>query len=487
MRVYHSHHAKPYLSSSSSKLNRGVSKIAYNEPFTSELDSHRAREIVTGVFQRKGLARPYAIEFESKSSMHSKSHAFFEGDNLHIVASTESELKRLIGRFVLERIWSRHEWLMTNYVGLYTAICMILILTLPAISFSLALLIPEFRLGLIMFTVAGLVVFCIWTGHKVSIKSIQLLRKLTLEMVELGCMTEYDSKDYEGDYHKAAIAGAVICLWGVLVNGMYGMAFFSDPTGIFLFSLIPTGIAAVYFMYTAVSRSIDLNLCYESEEYDEELVDEEEYDAWAEYEDNEYLQTEFTNLIERMDLRNSLISRHGSDFDGIQAGYSKTEFAHCRWATDFIDDEKLHIYCRDVSEDAARRYGTGILVKGSLRFYSELSGKRRAIYLIALFFGLSMPIVILLGSYLVSKEFGIGSVVFTGVAFFVMWVLGWKQNQEARRELSVSLRKTGVFHDYELPFYNNYLFSISSRSDWGFLITFQLVFVGLGILVILLV
>lgn len=475
------------MASIQSEVNRGVSKIADDNPIVSELDSHRVNEIVTEVFQKKGLARPYAIEFESKSSMHSKPHAFFEGDNLHIVASTESELKRMIGRFVLERTWSRHEWLMTNHIGLYTAICMILILTLPAISFSLALLIPELRLGLIMFTVAGVVVFCIWTGHKVSIKSIQLLKKLTLEMVELSCMTEYDSKDYEGDYHKAAIAGAVICLWGVLVNGMYGMAFFSDPMGIFLFSLIPTGIAAVYFMFSAVSRFIDLNLCFESEEYDEELVDEEDYDAWAEYEDNEYLQAEFTNLIERMDLRNSLISRHGSDFDSIRAGYSKTEFANCRWATDFIDDEKLHIYCRDVSEDAARRYGTGILVKGSLRFYSELSTKRRAIYLFALFFGLCMPIVMLLGAYVISKAFGIGSTIFTVITFLAMWFIGMKQNEEARREFPIALRKTGVFKDYELEFYSNTMFSVSSRFDWGFLIAFQLVFVGLGILILVLV
>jgi hypothetical protein len=156
-------------------LNRGVSKITNDNPIVSELDSHRAREIVTEVFQRKGLARPYAIEFESKPSMHSKPKAYFEGNNLHIMASTEPELKRLIGRFVLKRTWSRHEWLMTNHVGLYTAISMILITTLPAISFSIALFILELRLGIIMFTITGVVIFCIWSGHKVSIKSIQLL------------------------------------------------------------------------------------------------------------------------------------------------------------------------------------------------------------------------------------------------------------------------------------------------------------------------
>ncbi len=462
-------------------LNRGVSKITNDNPIISELDDYRVREIVTEVFQRKGLARPYAIEFESKSSMHSKPHAFFEGDNLHIVASTESELKRMIGRFVLERTWSRHEWLMTNHVGLYTVICMILILTLPAISFSLALMILELRLAFVVLTVAGVVFFCVWSGHKVSIKSIQLLRNLTLKMVELGCMTEYDSKDYEGDPHKAAIAGAGICLWGAIITGMYGLPFGELATFIFLFSLFPTGIAAVYFMFTAVSKTIDLNLCYESEGEDEE------YDAFAEYEDNEYLQTEFTDLIERMGLKESLIKRHGEEYDSIKAGYSETDFANCRWGYDFIDDETLHIKCRDVSEAAARRYGTAMLVRGSLRFYSELSTKRRAMYLFALFFGLCMPIVMLLGAYVISKAFGIGSTIFTAITFLGMWFVGMKQNEEARREFPIALRKTGVFKDYELEFYSNTMFSVSSRFDWGFLIAFQLVFVGIGILILVLV
>jgi hypothetical protein len=251
--------------------------------------------------------------------------------------------------------------------------------------------------------------------------------------------------------------------------------------------LIPPVLAGVYYMFSAVSRFIDLNLCYENEAYDEELMDEEEYDAWAEYEENEYLQAEFTDLIERMNLRGSLISRHESGFNGIKVGYSETKYTHCRWAYDFVEEETLYIYCKDISEAAARHYGTGILVKETLRFYSELSGKRRAIYLIAFFFGLIMLMPILLGAYMVSREFAISCLFFTGIVYFIMWWIGKMQNDEARRELSDRLKQTGVFNDYEFEFYKKEMFSISPRFDWAFLIGYLSVLLGVAFLILLLV
>lgn len=451
-------------------------------PLTEQLDAQSVNEIVADVYQRKGLTTPYKIEFERKSSMDSKPEVHLQEESLHIVASVEPELRRLIGRFVLEQSWTPHEWLLTNHVWTYTAISMILVLTLPVISFSMAFLFFELRLGLVAITVAGVVIFCVWAGHKVSITSVYLLKKLTLEMVELGCMTEYDSKDYEGDPHKAAIAGAVICLWGGLVSGAHGMSFPTLTDFIFIFSLVPTGIAAVYYMFSAISRFIDVNLCFESEDYDEESMDEEEYNPWAEYEENEYLQAEFTDLVERLKLKDSLVQKHESEFHSIRAGYSETEYAHCRWAYDFVEDETLYIYCRDVSEAAARRYGTGLLVRGSLHFYSELSTKRRAIYLIAFFFGLIMMIPILFGAW-ISNMFGYSSLIFTGIVYSAMWNIGRKQNETARRELSTKLKEAGEFNEFEFEFYKRKMFTISQRYDWMFLIGFLMVLlvIGLGI------
>ena len=365
-------------------------------------------------------------------------------------------------------------WLMTNHVGLYTLTCVVLVTTLPTISFYFAFLYPGLRLGFIVATVGGVVTFSIWTGHKVSIRSVYLLKDLTLKMVELGSMTEYDSKDYEGDVHKTAIAGTMICIWGGLVCGMNGLAFPVFTTYIFLFSIIPSGLVAVYFMFSALSRAIDLYVCFEDEEEDEEYMDEEEYDPFIEYEDNEYLQAEFSEVIERLKLKDSLISKHAEKYEKIRAGFSKTEYPNCRWTNDYVENDTLHIICRDVSVAAARRYGTAILVKGSLRFFTELSLKRRAIYLFAFFFGLIMLMPVMIAPFQGSIEFTIGVTILTGVVFSGMWNIGRKQNEEMRRELTMKLRKTGVFNDYEFEFYNKML-SLSSRFDWAFLIGYLLI------------
>ena len=171
------------------KLNRGVSKIVEDSQSSSELDINQVREIVTEVFQRKGLAPPYTIEFEPKPSMDSKPQVYFEDDSLHIVAYSEPELRRLIGRFVIERSWSPHEWLVTNHVGVYSLISATILTTLPAIGFQLSWMIPDLRLLIVLSTIITLSVFAFWTGYQVSIRSAKLLRKLTIEMVDLGCMT----------------------------------------------------------------------------------------------------------------------------------------------------------------------------------------------------------------------------------------------------------------------------------------------------------
>ncbi len=77
-------------------IHRGVTKIV-EQSNTIELDDQQVREIVTDVFQRRGLNLPYSIEFEPKPSMDAKPQVYFMGENLRIIASTEPELKRLIG------------------------------------------------------------------------------------------------------------------------------------------------------------------------------------------------------------------------------------------------------------------------------------------------------------------------------------------------------------------------------------------------------
>jgi hypothetical protein len=301
-------------------------------------------------------------------------------------------------------------------------------------------------------------------------------------MAELGCMTEYDSKDYEIDYHLVAISGVVICVWGGLSSGVQGTTFYPESLDFFMIAMIMLILPGLYYMFSSMYKSIDLNIC--STEYEEEAGDDEDYD---EFEVNEYLTPEFTDLVERMDLKDTITSRYDSDFHAIQGRFSKTEYAHCRWANDYIEDDVYYIDCRDISETAARRYGSAMLARGSIRYHTDLSFKRQAVYLIAFFLGLVMWMVMLVGAFVVSKEFGLGSTVFAGVLFLVLWRVGRQQNKEARIELSEVIQKTGVFREREKEFYFNKMFPMSSRFDWGFLIGYFAITIAIGMLILWLV
>ena len=443
---------------------------------TVELDDQQVREIVTEVFQRGGLDLPYTIEFEPKPSMDSKPQVYFVEENLHIVASTEPELIRLIGRFVLERSWSRHEWLLANHLGRYILTCLVLLTTLPESGFLLSWIIQEHQLVLVTSTVIGVVIFALWTSYQVSIRPGPLVKKLTLEMIDLGCMTEYDGSDYEIDYHLVAIGGTIIGLWAGLVIGVLGTTFYKESGFVFMFVLVLLALPSVYYLLTAITRLWGYDLCIEQHDTD----NEEESEEVDEFVDNEYLQVEFSELIERMNIGKLLTKTHESEFGEVRGKFSKTEFAQCRWTNNFVEDDTLSIVCRDVSEAAARRYGIAMLMKSTIPFFTDLSLRKRAIQLVALFFGLIMIVPIILAPYVISKEFGIGTLIFTVVVFSIMSNMGRKQNAEVRRDLPTLLRKTGVYNDYELKYYSKKMFSISSKFDWSFMIGFLLIFFLIG-------
>lgn len=242
--------------------------------------------------------------------------------------------------------------------------------------------------------------------------------------------------------------------------------------GIFMSQLILLVLAVITFYFASSWKSIGLNLCYENDDPDNEEV---------EFENSEYLQTAFTDVIEKGDLWSSLALRHKFQINAVRAGFSETRYAQCRGIYEYVEDGTLYINANDLSEEAAKRYGAALLATGSLRFYSELSFRKRAISLIAFVFGIVMLIVILVSSFL-SKEFGIVTIVFTSLAFSKMWHMGWKQNEEVRRDLPLVLQRTEVFNDYELRFYRDYMSSASSRFDLSFMIGFHVVLIIIGYL-----
>jgi len=335
---------------------------------------------------------------------------------------------------------------------------------------------------IIVSTLVGLSIFTVWAGYQTSIRSVRLANQFVREMAETGCMTEYDSKDYEIDYHVVTTSGIIICLWGSISNGIQGMTLYPQFSDIFIIAMTIGILPGFYYMFSPMFRTIELNMC--STELEEKAGENEEYD---EYEDNEYLTTEFTKVIERMNLRDSISKKYNSEFHSIKGRYSKTNFANCRWANDYIEDEILYIDCRDISKEAAWRYGSAILARGSIRYHTELSFKKQTVFLFALIYGLIMWMVALLGAFLISKDFGLAVVIFTGVTFPLLWRIGRIQNVEARKEVPIAIQKTGVFKEHEMEFYIEKMFPMTSRFDWGFLTGHQSILLAIGILILWLV
>jgi len=428
------------------------------------------------VFQKGGLSPPYTIEFNKSESSSTKANAHFEDDTLHVIVSTEPELRRLIGRFVIESKWSRHEWLLMNHVGLYSLTSAIILTTFPAIGFQMSWMILGLRLWILGFTIVSLSLFAFWTGYQVSIRTPKLINKYAVEMVDLGCMTEFDAKDYTPDFHKIAVGGVVICMWGGLVLGIYGMNYYLDASFVFMIPLLLLCLAGVIFLFAGQWKSISLNLCYEDEYETEE--------EWEEiFEDNEYLQNRFTDLIQRMDFKYTIQSIFDSEYETIKVRFAETKYAQCRAIYDYVEEGILYIDCHDVSEAAAFRYLAAYYVRRSLRFYREVSFNRRSVHIWALLFGLCAPVVAFLTVF-VSKEFSIGSLVVASLIFTKLWHMGWKMYEEVRRDLPLALRRTEVFNEYEFAFYNERMFSTSSRSELVFLIAFLLMFVGVGLVIV---
>jgi hypothetical protein len=447
-----------------------------------ELDAIRTREIIADVYQLKGLTCPYSIEYEHKDSAYSKPQAYLEGNILHVFASTEPELKRLMGRFVIESSWSRNDWTLLNHPGLHALASLVLLIALPAISFLLAFAFLDYRYWIVLLTLVAIIGVSLWTANQITRKSVRLLREFTIEMADLKCMTEYDAKDYRGDPHLVAFGGTIICIFGTIVSILLSTTFYLQEPLLVGSPLVVLLIAAIYFLITPTWMSINSNLCYQSDEEDEQ-EDESEDDK---FENNKYLHDAFKDLIERMDLKESISSNHGGEFDEFRARFSETRYVQCRGLYDYIKEGTFFIDIEDLSIDTAKRYGAAVLATGSIPFYTEMSLKRRLIPLFNFFFGLIMLLVALIGSFTLSKEFGISVLLFTGVAFTWIWHFGWKQNEQARRALPVALRKTEIFKEYEVDFYSDMMFSMTVRFDLSLLMGFLTTFTVLGILVFLL-
>lgn len=436
-----------------------------------ELDTNRVHEIVTEVFQRRGLSPPYSIEYRQREEDASKPQVYLEGEILHVVASTEPELRRLIGRFVVRHTWSRHDFLLITHTRLYFLTGMVLLTALPLFSYLLADLLPDLRVWIVITTLILITAFSIWISYQVSKRSIRLMGEFTIEMADIGCMTEYDTKDYVGNTFLTTLGAMIICIWAIIICIFLGNSFYGQEALFVLLALIVLIPAAIYFHCSPTLMYINSDLCSQTDEDDE---GDEETEVHG-FQDNKYLQTSFVDMIERMELRKSLSVAYESEFDEVRARYSKVRYPQCAGVYPHVRKKTLFIDVKDLSEAAAERYGAAALAKRSLRFFTELSFNRRELHLLNLGIGCFLLTVPLVGAYAVSKEFAIASLLLIGILYAGLWYIGWKPKEEARRNLPQLLQKSGVFRDYEVDFYSHLVFRSSSRSDlmllFGFLIS----------------
>ena len=443
---------------------------------SDELDNDRVREIVNDVYRRKGLAPPYTVEFRRRDESDTETIVYSQDECLNVVASNEPELKRAVGRHVIGSVWSRSDWLLGTRAGLYTAVYGFLMIALAIFAASFTYLFPEIGYWISVSCSTILAVIALWSSRLLAIKSYDLRRSFAIQMSDLGCMTEFDAHDYEETSSLIVHAAFFLVALGAILALGLAMPFDLEAVWIILAEFVLLLVAALIVLFKSAFKSIDTNLCYEENdaEYEEGREDIEEEDN---FEDSEYLQAAYTDVIEGMSLWDSLRDKHNSEIQELRARYSETQYAQCRGVYDYVEEGVLYIDAIDINEEAAKRFGAAVLATGSISFYRDLSFTRRAMHGMAFFFGLIMLIVILLGSIMISMEFGIASIVFTSLVFSKMWHIGWKNNEQARSDLPVALQKTRVFKDYELEFYYNHMFSTTSRFDYGFIIGFHMVLV----------
>ncbi|MFX0055954.1 MAG: hypothetical protein ACFFAX_08675 [Promethearchaeota archaeon] len=450
-----------------------------------ELNSDQVREIVNDVYQRGGLTPPYVIDFSQRDESETEVRVFLKNECLHIVASNEPELKRALGRYVTESAWTRSDWILTTRVGLYTAVYCLLMIALAAFAASVSYLLPEMGYGVAVSASFVIAVVALWSSRQLAIKRYDLRRDFTKQMVELGCMTEFDAHDYEDTSSFAVHAGVLLIALGAALAIGLALPFDLEDMWIIIVEFALLLVAALMVMFKGAFKSIDTNVCYEEVDSEGEANHEGLEEEEDNFEDSEYLQAAFADIIERMSLWDSLNDKHDAEIQELRARYSNTQYAQCRGVYDYVEEGILFIDALDISEEAAERFGAAILATGSLHFYRNLSFTRRAIHGVAFFFGLVMLMVILLGGFMISMEFGIFSIVGTSIVFSKLWHTGWKQNEQVRRDLPLALQETRVFKDYELEFYRNHMFSTTSRFDFGFIIGFHLVLIFIGYLVLI--
>ncbi len=437
-----------------------------------ELDDSRARAIILEIFQKAGRRPPYDIEFLRERDADSRPRIRLDEGRLQIVASTENQLRRLVGRFLVRQKWSPITWFLANHGRWFIVINVFLLGALLEMSVIFSQASPSLHSTISMWSLnlTSLVLFVIIYGGPV--KHCRLKRELAIKMRHMDCITEYDARDYMFDEIPLAMSFIIPVLWTVaslliVMNHVdtSSLAFEIEMVvllGWSLFSIIPMAIAS-----RSASKS---DLCHGRRADDAK--------GGTRYNVSKRLQNVLADMIDRVELRDTLRAKLGN-FDGIDVKFRNIKYPNCRLFNFYLSKRTLHIKASDVSEKGAYHLGLAELVLYSLRARSSQRVSQATRVVFNFLFSMSAAIALIVIGYSVSQTAVVIACGIILVIFLTSWYGEWKHNAEVRNELASILRGTDGFSERAVRFYARAVNKFSVRMDLSILMIGLFVIIGI--------
>jgi hypothetical protein len=350
---------------------------------------------------------------------------------------------------------------LATQLGTFAGLSVLLMIAIPSIALLLLYLLPALATVIVYSVVILDTCIGIWLSYLIANHHVIFRNRLAEKMSELGCITEYDGKDYTVGSSDTFALPMIILVISLIA--MISFVSYAIPDDLFIL-IVPVFpmLFAVIGLHCKMGGPFRDDPCLWSEE-------EEEYGQ-----ESPTIRQGLLEVIERADLRESLLEKH-EPFDEIRVLFRKSPGPHYRMFHDYVEDSILHIQACDLSEEACLRLGAASFAQSSLSFFRDLTFRQRAMHVWAFLFGLVMVFVILLVGISYGLSAGILCAIFTSVGFSWFWYKGHLLYEKVRADLPKALEKTGVLSGYEIPFYAHYMHSTSRRGDYRFLGGFHLV------------
>ncbi len=412
-----------------------------------ELDNPRVRTIVGEIFKKAKQPLPDEIEVLSEKPTKLGSEVCLDEGRLRVVASTENQLRRLVGRFLISQEWSPITWFFVNHGRWFVIInAFILGVLLRGVDILLSQIIPDQHpmvggWAIILTTLALAVVI-----YTAPIQHAKLKRRLSIRAKQLDCMTEYDASLYALDQNHLILTFLIPIIWTfMVVNPIVGGASpFNDFYAIIEDTLFLWSLSSIYISFIPFMVSSKSNLCHRRGR--DNPIDDTHFRV------TETLQDAFTRTIDRLEVREGLYSEYG-EFDSVILKFRDIKYAQCR--KNYIKSDEKQLICKatDISERAAYRFGVAKLVMKSV----EARPYRRWPLIGSGAFNLlfsSFSIFILMILRIVTSKNG--TVIAGGAIllfFTISWFYQWKYDDKIRNELISLLGMADLFSEESIKFY----------------------------------